>query len=191
MTLSAERLSRAKKDIADVVAAFEGKNDNNISQEGHLLLTELKTLDDAVWASLLERVEDRELHEHLYLLRQILADVKGISPASALPSIRKVSHMAAFDFSQRALMVNLLLRAGEQSMVSRQDLGDTLWIGKAVLQVVSDVMRTMDDTLSSEAQSGCIGEAFEENLKRAEDIVGEIRRIFTAVRRTDEPHESS
>ena len=75
-------------------------------------------------------------------------------------------------------------------MVSRQDLEDTLWIGAAVLQVVSETMQTMDGTLSSEARSGCIGEVFEENLKHAEDTVGEIRRIFTTVRRTDAPGES-
>ena len=75
-------------------------------------------------------------------------------------------------------------------MVSRQDLEDTLWIGAAILQVVSEAMRTMNGTLDSEARSGCIGEVFEENLKRAEATVGEIRRIFTAVRRPDAPVES-
>lgn len=78
----------------------------------------------------------------------------------------------------------------DETMVSRQDLEDTLWIGAAVLQVVSETMRTMDGTFSSEARSGCIGEVFEENLKHAEDTLGEIRRIFTTVRRTDAPGES-
>lgn len=190
MTLSAERLSRAKRDIAGVIAAIESGDGSNISQEGNLILTELMDLDDAMWASLLESVEDRELREHLGSLRQKFAEMKEVLPADVLSHIRQVGHTADFDFSRRSLMISLRFQAGEQSLVSKQDLEDTLWIGAAVLQVVSDVMRTMDGTLSSEAQSGCIGEAFEENLKHAEDTVGEIRRILTAVHRTDEPDES-
>lgn len=191
MTLSAERLSQAKKEIAGVIAAIEVGDDSNVSQGGRLLLAELMALDDAAWASLLANVEDSELREHLGSLRQRLTDVKAVSPAGAFSQIQQIGHSAAFDFSLRSLMINLRLKAGEQSLVSRQDLEDTLWIGAAVLQVVSEAMRTMDGTLSSEAQRGCIGEIFEENLKRAEDTVGEIRRIFTTVRRTDEPDESS
>lgn len=186
MTLSAERLSRAKKDIAGVIAAIESGDGSNVSQEGHLILTELMDIDDAVWASLLEGVEDRELREHLALLKQKFAKMKEILPAH----VRQVGHTADFDFSLRSLMIRLRFQAGEQSLVSRQDLEDTLWIGAAVLQVVSEAMQRMHDTLSSETQRGCIGEAFEENLKRAEDTVGEIRWIFTAVRRTDAPDES-
>lgn len=190
MILSAERLSRAKNDIANVVAALEVQDGRNVSPEGHRLLTELTELDDAMWASLLGSIEDSELREHLGSLRQMLADAKEVSPAGAFSQIRQVDHLAAFDFSLRSLMISLRFKAGEQSLVSRQDLEDTLWIGAAVLQVVSDVMRTMDGTLSSEARSSCIGDIFEENLKRAEDTVGEIRRIFTAVRKSDTPGES-
>ena len=190
MTLSAERLSRAKKDIADVVAAVELGDDSNVSQEGRLLIIELMALDDAAWPPLLTNIEDSDLREHLGSIRQRLAEMKKTLPAGAFSQIRQVGHTAAFDFSQQSLMITLLFKAGEQSLVSRQDLEDTLWIGAAVLQVVSEAMRTMDGTLSSEARSGCIGEVFEENLKRAEDTVGEIRRISTAVRKSDTPGES-
>ena len=72
-------------------------------------------------------------------------------------------------------------------MVSSQDPEDTLWIGAAVLKVVSEVMQAMEGTLGPEAQRGCIGAHFEDNLKSAEDAVAEIRQILTAVRGADAP----
>ena len=58
------------------------------------------------------------------------------------------------------------------------------------MTVVSEVMQAIEGTLGPEAQRGCIGDHFEENLKRAEDAVAEIRRIFTAVRGEDAPVDS-
>ena len=72
-------------------------------------------------------------------------------------------------------------------MISSQDPEDTLWIGAAVLTAVSEVMQAMEGTLGPEAQRGCIGAHFEDNLKRAEEAVAEIRRLLTAVRGADAP----
>ena len=44
----------------------------------------------------------------------------------------------------------------------------------------------MEGALGPDAQRGCIGTHFEDNLKNAEEAVAEIRRIFTAVCGADE-----
>lgn len=187
MILNAERLSRSKKDIADVVAAVEAGDDSNVSREGRLLFEELTVLDDVAWDSLLESPVDGELRDHLGFLRRKIAQAKESLPAGAFSQIRQVGHTASFDVSQRSLTIRLRFQAGDQSLVSSQDPEDTLWIGAAVLKVVSGVMREMEGTLGPEAQRGCIGAHFEDNLKSAEDAVVEIRQFLTAVRGADAP----
>lgn len=187
MILNAERLSRVKKDIADIVAAVEAGDDSNISQESRLLIAELTALDDAAWDSLLESPVDGELRDQLGFLRRRIAEAMEYLPAGAFSQIRKVGHTASFDVSQRSLAIRLRFEAGDQSLVSSQDPEDTLWIGAAVLKVVSEVMQAMEGTLGPEAQRGCIGAHFEDNLKRAEEAVAEIRRLLTAVRGADAP----
>ena len=197
MALNAERLSRAKQVIADVVAVIERGDNSNVSQEGLHLLAELTALDDAAWDPLLASLEDSELRDQLDSLRLRVAEAKEPLPADAFSPIREVSHMASFDVSnasidvsQRLLTIRLRFRAGDQSLYSSQDLEDTLWIGTSVVTVVSEVMQAMEGTLGPEARRGCIGAHFEDNLKRAEDAVAEIRRIFTAVRRADAPDDA-
>lgn len=187
MILDAEGLNRVKKDIADVVAAVETRDDSNISQEGRLLLAELTALDDAAWDSLLESPLDSGLRDQLGFLRRRIAEAKEYLPAGTFSQIRKVGHTASFDVSQRSLAIRLRFEAGDQSLVSSQDPEDTLWIGAAVLKVVSEVMQAMEGTLGPEAQRGCIGMHFEDNLKSAENAVAEIRRLLTAVGGADAP----
>ena len=187
MTLSAERLNRAKQDIEDVVAAVKAGDYSNVSQEGRLLLAELTALGDASWSSLLASLEDGELRDQLDFLRRGVAEAKGSLSAGAFSRIRQVGHMASFDVSQRSLTIPLRFETwGDQSLDSRQDLEDTLWIGAAVVTVVSEVMQAMEGALGPDAQRGCIGTHFEDNLKNAEEAVAEIRRIFTAVCGADE-----
>ena len=142
MTLSAERLNRAKQDIEDVVAAVKAGDDSNVSQEGHLLLAELMALGDAAWSPLLESLEDGELRDQLDFLRRRVAEAKGSLPADAFSRIRQVSHTgASCDIFQRSLTIPLRFETwGDQSLDSRQDLEDTLWIGAAVVTVVSEVI---------------------------------------------------
>ena len=187
MTLDAERLNRIKKDIADVVAAVEAGDDSNVSREGRLLLEELTALDDAAWDSLLESPVDGALLDQLDFLRQRIAQAKEFFSAGVFPEIRQVDHTASFDISQRSLTIRLRFEAGGQSWLSSQDPEDTLWIGAAVLKVVSEVMQAMEGTLGPEAQRGCIGMHFEDNLKSAENAVAEIRRLLTAVGGADAP----
>ena len=188
MTLNAEQLHEAKKDISDVVKAIESKDKTKVSEEVHRLLDELTSLDDAAWDSLLASLDDDvELHEQLGSIRRNLGGMKNRLPMDALSQIRTVGHMTSFDFSRRSLAIHLSFKAGDKSLASNQDLEDTLWIGAAVVQVVSEAMLTMEGTLRLDAQRKCIGNVFEENLKKAEDAVREVRRIYTAISDADGP----
>lgn len=187
MTLDAERLLRAKGDVVDVVRAIESKDTTNVSREAHRLFDELVSLDDAAWDSLLASLDDRELREQLESIRRSLGDLKNKLPMDPLSQIRAVGHMTSFDFSRRSLAIHLSFKAGDKSLASNQDLEDTLWIGAAVVQIVSEAMLEMEGAIRLDAQRNCIGMAFEENLKKAEDAVREVRRIYTAISDADSP----
>ena len=190
MTLSAEQLNRAKQDIADVVAAVKVGDDSNISQESRSLLEALTALDDAAWDPLLASLEDSELRDQLDFLRRKIAEAKEALPVGTSSRIRRVGHMASFDVFQRSLTIPLRFETwGDQSLVSSQDLEDTLWIGWEVVAIVSEVMQAMEGTLGPDAQRDCIGQNFEDNLKRAEEALAEIRRIFTTMRGADTPDD--
>ena len=141
----------------------------------------MTALDDAEWDSLLAGLKDDDLHSDLDFLRRNIAETRENFP-DAFSHIRQVGHTVSFDVSQRFLTIALRFTSREQSLVSRQDLEDTLWIGAAVVQVVSEVMREMAGTLGIKAQRGCIGMNFEDNLKRAEDALEEIKRLHAAMR---------
>ena len=189
MTLSAERLNRAKDDLAEIVAAVEIGDDSDLSQESRRLLNELAALDDAAWEPLLANLGDRELRAQLDLLRRKVTEIKEPLPADAISRIVQIGHIASFNLTQRSLTISLRFEAVDQPLVSSQDLEDTLWIGRAIVTVVSEVMQTMESTLDPDTQRDCIGQSFEDNLNRTEEAVAKIRRIFTTVRGADMPDD--
>ena len=190
MTLSTERLNRAKEDLAKIVAAIEVGDNSGLSQEGRRLLDELVALDDAEWEPLLANLEDSDLRAQLDLLRGKVTEAKESPPAGTFSRIVQVGPIASFNLTQRSLTIPLRFETwGDQSLDSSQDLEDTLWIGATVMTVVSDVMQAMEGTLGPDTQRDCIGQNFEDNLKSAEEALAEIRRIFTTVRGADTPND--
>ena len=71
-------------------------------------------------------------------------------------------------------------QSDSESLEVRHDLEDTLRIGASVIDSVAHVLRTMD-ALSADTKRRCIGQTFEENLKRAAEGVEEIERMFKAI----------
>ena len=126
MAMNTERLNRAKKDIAGIVVAIKTGNDSNLSQESRLLFRDLMEIDDASWDPLLTSLEDSELRDQLRSLRQYAVKLKATLPDGAFSQIRHVGHMPFFDVSRRSLMIRLHLDQGSQSLVSSQDIEDTL-----------------------------------------------------------------
>ena len=184
MTLSTEHLKGAKKDIELAVAAIETGDDSDVSQEGRDLVEQLASLDDVQWDRLRSDLEDDDLRNALDVLRRQASDAKELS-ADVFSPIRQIGHHLSLDFGSPSLVVRLRFHGETSSFESRQDLEDTLWIGAVVVEIVRRTIRKMDDVLSPEAKSACIGDNFEERLKQAEDAVGEIRRMFTAIRTSD------
>ena len=182
MTLNAEQLKTARKDIATVVEAIESKVIPNVSEDGSRLVAELVALDDADCDRLLANLEDTELRGQVELLRRLF---KERSSAGVLSAIDQVGHSASINVSPRSLMIRLTFKAGHETLAASQDLEDTLWIGRAVVEVVHETMRGMHETLSLPAQLDCIGNNFEDNLKSVEAALGEIRQIYEVVRNAD------
>lgn len=180
----AERLKGARKDIADALSALEkGEGeDDSVSPEGRYLAAELWQLEDSAWVPLLASLEgDEELHAVLTRLRNEFSEIRERRDRFSSP-IRKVGHRAFFDFSIGGLVVEMhFVKSEGESLEVRHDLEDTLRIGTSVIESVADVMRNMN-VLSVDAKRRCIGEEFEEIMKRAAKSVEEIEEIFNSVR---------
>lgn len=179
MTL-AERLKASKGDIVTVLEAFRLGDASNVTVAGNSLVAELAGLDDLGWDGLLENLEDSELREQVELLRQI---VKEKAAVAAVHDIRQVRHSASFKLSPPGLTIGLTFKAREETLATRQDLEDTLWVGVAVVQVVRETMQSMKETLSLPAQRACVGSDFEDNLVRAEEAIAEIRQLYEVARK--------
>lgn len=169
MTLNVERLLKAKGDIADLSRVVKSRGAADISDEARRLLADFANLDGVTWDFLLAKLDDLELREQLESIRRSLGT-----------QIRSVRHATSFDLARQSLKILLNMKAGENSLESNQDLEDTLWIGAAVVEVVSDSMLAMERTLHLEAQRNCVGTVFEENLMKAEKALREVRRIYMA-----------
>ena len=184
MRLSAEHLNRAKKDLEGAVAAFETGDDSNVSAEGRNLVEQLAALNDVDLDRLRSDLKDSDLRNLLDSVRERTSEAKKLS-ANTLSPIVEVGGNLLFDFNRSSLIVRLHFEAQTRSFESIQDLEDTLWIGAAVVELVKRSMREMDNVLSPEAKSGCIGEDFEERLKQIEDAVGEVRQLLTSIHASD------
>ena len=99
--------------------------------------------------------------------------------------IRQVGHSASFKLSPPALTIRLTFTAGDETLHTVQDLEDTLWIGGAVVQALTQTMQSMTDAFSLPIQRACIGSNFEGNLERAEAAIAEVRKIYEVLRGAD------
>ncbi len=70
--------------------------------------------------------------------------------------------------------------AARRNLAVVADLEDTLRIGVSIIESVVDVMHDMD-ALSVDAKRQCIGQEFEENLRKAAKGVEEIEGMFNSV----------
>lgn len=178
MELSAERLKSARKDISDALAGLD--EHIAVSPTGEGLAEELWLLDDSAWEPLLASLEGDELHGVLTQLRRKFAEARERRDRFFSP-IERFGHGAFFDFAGGGLVVELrFVKSDGESLEVRHDLEDTLRIGASVIDSVAHVMRTMD-ALSADTKRRCIGQAFQENLKRAAEGVEEIERMFKAI----------
>lgn len=178
---SAERLKSAKKDIVDALTAIERGEHTGVSPTGRSLVDELWQLEESAWVPLLAGLEaDEELHGALTRLRKEFSKVLELRDRVFSP-IRQVGCRAFFDLSGVGLVVELHFAKGEgESLEIRQDLEDTLRVGALVIESVATVMRKLD-VLSIDTKRQCIGQDFEENLKRAAKGVEEIEGLLSSV----------
>lgn len=177
-----QRLKRAKTDIVDALTAIEQGEHTSVSPVGRSLVDELWQLEESAWVPLLAGLEDdEELHGALARLRKEFSKVRERRYRIFSP-IRQIGQRAFFDFNSGGLVVEMHFIKGEgESLEVRQDLEDTLRIGAMVIESVVDVMRNMD-VLSVDAKRQCIGQQFEENVKRAAKSVEEIEELLRSVR---------
>lgn len=191
MTLSAERLTAARDDIAIVLEAFESEDASGVSPTANQLVAELVGLDEAGWNDLLKSLEGDELQKQMASLRQILKErVGGVGQqviGAMTQHIRQVGCSVSFNISPAALIIDLHLTAGDETLAAKHNLEDALWVGAAVVQVVCEAMQSMRGTLTQAAQHTCIGSNFEGNLERAEAAIAEIRQIYEVVRNAVTP----
>ena len=191
MNLTPDQLLSHKEDIASVIRALKEKDPSRASKGGSRLVEDLVKLDldEAGWENLLSGIDDAVLREHMDLLRKYISNV----PVSALSHVSQVGHSVTIsNLPSTSLTINLSFqtRTANKSLDSSQDLEDTLWIGMAVVEAVSETMQLMKDALAPLAQRNCIGDKFKENLERAESAVRQIRECYNTIV-TDESDNTS
>ena len=182
MNLTPDQLLRRKEDIASVVRAVEEKNPSRASTQGTLLFEQMAQakLGESDWEELLSDLDDVELRGHMDSFRRYISEV----PASAISHVNSVGHSVALGgFPSVALLINLSFKTSlaSKSLDSSQDLEDTLWIGTAVVEAVSETMQSMKDALAPLAQRNCIGDNFKDNLERVESAVRQIRERYNTI----------
>ena len=179
---NAERLRSARKDIADALTAIEQGEPARVSPAGRSLVDELWQLESSSWVSLLASLEDdEELHSALTRLRNKFSEMRQRRDRLFSP-VRQIGHRAFFDFNSGGLVVEIhFIKDEGESLEIRQDLEGTLGIGAMVIGSVADVMRNMD-VLSIDTKRQCIGQEFEENLKKTSKAVEEIEELLSSVR---------
>lgn len=187
MAISAEQLRGVREDIANAVKAIESGDTIKVSDKGHSVLHQVRSLDDKAWQELAETY-DSVLREQLLTIRKDRSKIEVVGPPGLLA---RVGHKTSFNVDDRSLMVELAFqRTGdEQWYQTFQDLEDTLWIGMSVVKVVADALEKIQITLGAEAQEKCIGQAFGKNLQEVEDAVREIRQRYQAISEPDRGHQ--
>lgn len=179
MTVTVEHLARAKKDLADAVAAFDTADDGNVSEQGRSLVEKLGALDDAATDSLLASLEDSELRDLVETVRQRAKAAREVYAGIYSP-VRQFGHSVLFDVYNQSLVVRTgFKKAQGESFECKQDLEDTLLMASVIVKAVSEAMGAIDGVFNDDAKRRCIGGAFEGNLERIERTVTDIRRMFT------------
>ena len=182
MNLTPDQLLIRKEDIASVARAMDEKNPSRASTQGTLLFEQMAQakLSESDWEELLSDLDDVELRSHMDSLRKYISEV----PASALSAVNGVGYSVALGgFPSVSLLINLSFktRMASKSLDSSQDLEDTLWIGMAVVEAVSETMQSMKDALAPLAQRNCIGDSFKDSLERVESAVRQIRERYNTI----------
>lgn len=178
MPLSLDQLRVVKDDLTRFLAADDWPE---ISAQAKRAVVELAQvpLDGS---ELLRSLNEEDVE----LARLVLAVKEKVDSARSIAwdfghRITRVGHLPMAHVGTGDMLVCLRLSGEDVTFEIAQDLEDTLWLGRVVVETVKDCMGTMGQTLNAETARNAIGSQFAENLERLEKATAEIRQLHAAL----------
>ena len=178
--------ARAAFDEALEDAAHRGRRLSERGDAALFLMRKCGSLrrDDLAIRQLVGALKNREIDLYRRLLIRFAFELdtqEDVLDERVKRHVATVTWKADMSRTERRELVYDDVLPSIESLKVRHDLEDTLRIGASVIESVADVMRNMD-VLSVDAKRRCIGQEFEENLKRAAKSMQEIEGMFNSVR---------
>ena len=167
-------------DVAEVTDALA-----TLSPEQERLVMELANVEDTAWTDLLGAVRKKDV--------ELSAIIRSARQAVQLAKMETETN-GPFGFSDRIVGFSAspylglqngmpIIRvtfsfANKESMVSDQDLEDSLWVGASVLDSVAKSVQLLMEKFEIPRERIAWGDDFEARLALAEASVPTIRRLF-------------
>ena len=194
MNIDLEELRR-RRDVIDRVAGASDVAEarsvlGKLADEDAHLISRLAEMDGSDWEELLGTLKhaDSELAADVgstrEAVRAVLKDIQSEGPFKFSSRIRSVSYSPYLDLTTFGQVNRLIFKTvGGESIVSDQDLEDSLWIGAAVLDSIAKSVDMMVENAGIPPERIPWGDDFGSRLALAEAATKKLRRLYNEVTR--------
>ena len=166
-------------DVADVRSELE-----NLSLEEFHLLRKLDEIGGADWKFLLGVL--RETEPNLAIIAEssrkaaisAFNDIRSGEPFQYSSRILSVSFSPYLDIAAGNQVIRLIFKTSEESIISDQDLEDSLGIGVAILDAVARSVGMAVEDVGVPPERIEWGDEFKNRLALAERAVSTLRRLY-------------
>ena len=166
---------------------------SELPTEGQRFISELATLDESDWESLLRTLREDDLELSVIVesagevIKSFVEAAESDVPFRFSSRIQTVTAAPYLGIADRVPYIRLIFKtSGGETIYSDQDLEDTLGLGTAVLQSVAETAQAMIQTLGIQPERIVWGEEFEARLARAEEYTKTLRSLYEQHRRREE-----
>ena len=189
MNIDLEELRR-RREVIDRVAGTSGVAEarsvlGRLAGEDAHLISGLSGMDGSDWEKLLEtlRHADSELATGVgsarEVVRAVLKEIQSEGPFEFSSRIRAVSYSPYLDLATGGQVIRLIFKTVDgESIVSDQDLEDSLWIGAAVLDSIVESVDMMIENTGIPPERIAWGDDFGSRLALAEAATKKLRRLY-------------
>lgn len=165
----------------DMLSEFQSSSD----EERNIVETLLNS-DETAWSELLDELkaantEFASIAETVRasLLSFIPSQVSQEGPFAFSSRIQQVFFAPYLGLASRGAIIRLYLKTfDDKTLVSDQDLEDTLGVGAVIVESVADTVNSMIDRLGVSPDLVSWGSEFEKRLLRAEQAVQTLRKHY-------------
>lgn len=188
MKIELEELRRHREALGRIGDAVDIRDARaklgELSQEDIHLIQKLDEIDEVDWELLLGPL--RETDSDLAIVVQsarksaksALSDIRSDEPFKYSSRIRSISFSTYLDLATGSQVIRLIFKTAGESIVSDQDLEDSLGIGASVLDAVARSVGMTVEKAGIPSERVEWGEEFEDRLALAERAISMLRRLY-------------